>query len=88
MGLSAEEANTIVPKLVAQSGLAARALRDNNYDLLAKMAKDVGAFSRLTGMSVDEASQFQSDLINKRNMTAQEANNEMTNITRRHSWDE
>lgn len=81
MGLNYEEANEIIPKLVAQSSQAAQALRDGNLNLLAQMSKDVGAFSRLTGMSIDEAASFQSDLINKRNMTAQQASEEMTNIT-------
>jgi hypothetical protein len=81
MGLNYEEANEIIPKLVAQSSQAAQALRDGNLNLLVQMSKDVGAFSRLTGMSIDEAASFQSDLINKRNMTAQQASEEMTNIT-------
>lgn len=81
MGLSAEEADEILPKLLTTSGVALKAYQENNTDALEGMAKAAGAFSRQTGVSLDDAVALQNTLMNTQGRTASQAAGDLDNIT-------
>lgn len=81
MGMSAEEASEYLPKLLASSGVAMRAYAKNDMQTIEKMANNAAAFARQTGMSLEDATAFQGQVIAKRGITADEASRDMQNIT-------
>lgn len=81
MGLSAEEADEILPKLLTTSGVALKAYQENNTDALENMAKAAGAFSRQTGVSLDDAVALQNTLMSTQGKTAEQAASDLDTIT-------
>lgn len=80
MGLDVDDAKDIIPKMLAKNGTAMRYYADNNNAALTDMAKSAGAFARQTGVSVDEALEMQSELMEAKQMTSKQAGDAMTDI--------
>lgn len=81
MGMSAEEAAEVVPKLLTGSGTALKAFQEGNVARIEAMAKAAGAFSRQTGVSLEDAIQLQNNLIAVQGKTAEQAGSDLANIT-------
>lgn len=81
MGLDAETAAEVVPKLLSGSGVALKAFQENNTKLVEDMAGAVGAFSRQTGVSLDDAIALQNNMITVQGKTADEAKKDLNSIT-------
>ena len=80
MGLDADDAKDIIPKMLAKNSTALRYFKDKNNGALEDMAKSAGAFSRQSGMSVEEAMDFQAELMDAKQMTAKQADEAMKGI--------
>jgi hypothetical protein len=81
MGMDVDDAKDLIPKMLAKNGTALRYYADNNKGALADMAKSAGAFSRQTGVSVDDAVELQSELMEARQMTSKQADDAMKAVS-------
>ena len=81
MGLDAKEAEEVIPKLLSSSRLAISEYSKKNYTVVKKMAESAGAFSRQTGVSIDDALQLQNQLIAGQGKTAKQASDDMDGVT-------
>ena len=80
MGLDADEAKDIVPKMLSKNGVALQEFMRGNTGALQKMGKQAGAYARQSNQSMDDALDFQNQLMSSQGMSADQASDAMNTI--------
>src|ERR1035437_560883 len=80
MGMSAEEAQESVVKLITGSGTAMRAYQEGNVKKVQGMAEAAAAFSRQTGMEFGDVVGFQNTIIANFGRSAEQATADMNDV--------
>lgn len=80
MGLDADEAKDIVPKMLSKNGVALQEFMRGNTGALQKMGAQAGAYAKQSGQSVEESLDFQNQLMSGQGKSADQAADAMNGI--------
>jgi hypothetical protein len=80
MGLDADEAKDIVPKMLSKNGVALQEFMRGNTDAVQKMGAQAGAYAKQSGQSVEESLDFQNQLMADQGKSADQAADSMNGI--------